>query len=149
MYYSVLVQVSSRLTVTPQLRFFNFTVVNGMSVTLWCIVTAQPNATFGEIVRIQGNGDRIVLSRLNNTDGSTVFTIRYMFTAMFSADDRAIFQCLAENDIGSQDANITLTVQGELYLEYVPNSVIILNSSLCYSTINLSACISYMYMYSM
>ena len=101
----------------------NRTVVNGMSVTLMCTVTAQPNATFGEIARIQKNRDRIVLSRLNNTDGNTMFTIRYMFTAMFPADDGAIFQCLAENDNGPQDANITLTVQGELYLEFLALSL--------------------------
>ena len=97
--------------------------MNGMSVTLMCTVTAQPNATFGEIARIQGNGERIVMSRLNNTDGNTMFTVRYMFTAMFSEDDGAVFQCLAENDNGPQDANITVTVQGELYLEFLALSL--------------------------
>ena len=85
-----------------------------------CTVTALPVANFSEIVRFSSlTGERMVVASDNNTAGDMQFILTHTFTANFPADDGALYQCLAVNDNGPNSDNVTIIVQGELYLEFL------------------------------
>ena len=106
-------------TVTPQIKFELLTPVveEGGMQTLTCTVTAQPVATFAEIVRFTSTGERMVVANDSNVAGDMEFRLRHPFTAQFPEDDGALFQCRAENANGPDSVNVTIMVQGELYME--------------------------------
>ena len=58
----------------------------------------------------------MVVASDNNTAGDMQFTLTHMFTANFAADNGTLYQCLAVNDNGPNSDNVTIIVQGELYL---------------------------------
>ena len=90
----------------------------GRNALLTCTITAEPVATFSEIVRIMPSGENDSLSSSNNPMGDRQFLLRYTFeNARFPEDDGAIFQCRATNANGDSARNLTITVQGELYIE--------------------------------
>ena len=61
----------------------------------------------------------MVVASDNNTAGDMQFTLTHTFTANFPADNGALYQCLAVNDNGPNSDNVTIIVQGELYLEFL------------------------------
>ena len=81
------------------------------------MVAAQPVATFAQIARFVGN-EMVVLETVNNTDMLREFSVTNTSTADFNEDDGAVFECLAVNANGNATTNATITVQGELYIEY-------------------------------
>ena len=93
----------------------------GGNLVLTCTIIAEPTANFSEIVRIMPNGEKNSLNSNNNPMGDRRFLLDFMFrNARFPQDDGAIFQCRATNANGEAARNLTITVQGELYIEY-PN----------------------------
>ena len=108
------------IAVTPQIEFTadRLTVPAGGTTFLRCTVTAEPTANSSQIVRIMPNGQQMVVANQNNSDGERVFEVAFMFEKVrFQRDDGALFQCQATNDNGPAAGNLTITVQGELYIE--------------------------------
>ena len=108
------------IAVTPQINFVadRSMVPVGGNTQLTCTITAEPVANSSQIVRIMSNGDLVVEAEELNPDGVREFDVTYMFNRVnFPEDDGAIFQCRATNDNGLATQNITIIVQGELYIE--------------------------------
>ena len=92
-------------------------VPRGQRVTLRCTITAQPTVNFSEIVRIM-DGDEVVVANQTNDAGDREFMVVYVFeNPAFPDDDRAMFQCRAMNDNGLAVENVTIIIQGELYID--------------------------------
>ena len=88
-----------------------------MNTILTCIVTAEPLANFSEIVRITSDGEEVVANISNSMDDRT-FQVAYLFERVrFPQDDGAMFECRSSNAKGPGAESITITVQGELYVE--------------------------------
>ena len=103
--------------VTPQIRFMAnpHPVVVNMNTILTCVVTAETLANFSEIVRI---GDREVVANVSNSMDDRTFQGTHLFsTVRFPRDDGAIFECRSSNANGPEAVRITITVQGEFYIE--------------------------------
>ena len=84
---------------------------------LICIITAEPLANFSEIVRITSDGEEVVANISNSMDNRT-FQVTYLFERVrFPRDDGTMFECRSSNGNGPQATSITITVQGELYIE--------------------------------
>ena len=93
-------------------------VVVNMNTILTCVVTAESLANFLEIVRIRSDGDRKVVANVSNSMDDRTFQGTYLFsTVRFPRDDGAIFECRSSNANGPEAVRITITVQGEFYIE--------------------------------
>ncbi len=59
-----------------------------------------------------------MVANISNPAGEREFTLSYTFrNVKFPRDDRAVFECRSINANGPANVSITLTVQGELYIE--------------------------------
>ena len=111
---------SDWVAVTPQIRFMaspNPVPENGDPL-LMCIVTAEPSANFSEIVRILPDGGEELVANMSNPTGDRQFQVTsILMNVKFQRDDGATFQCRSLNANGPEAVNITIIVQGELYIE--------------------------------
>ena len=90
----------------------------GGNPLLTCTVTAVPAANFSEIVRIFPGGREEVLTNATNPDDDREFSLAYSFANVkFPRDNGALFRCRATNANGPEEADVTIIVQGELYIE--------------------------------
>ena len=107
-------------TVTPQIQFTanpNPVPING-DLLLRCIITAEPFASFSEIVRITSNGAEEVVANMSNPTGEREFQVTYHFmNVRFPQDDGAKFECRSSNANGPEAVPVTITVivQGKIY----------------------------------
>ena len=109
------------LAVTPVLSFVDNPLIVSVdedNLLLSCTVTAEPLADSGQIVHIQDNGMEVVIATGNNTDSRRMFTVTGTVRRFrFPQDNGTVLQCRATNDNGPEMVNVTVVVQGELYLE--------------------------------
>ena len=87
--------------------------VNANVVTyLVCIVESEPPPDLIEIVFIVMNGSSRTVLANNTSPVEGQLTLRSNFTPSLE-DNKTVYECLAENDVGTGLDQITIIVQGD------------------------------------
>ena len=113
---------SDLVTVTPELEFAASPnpVREGGTPLLTCTITAVPAANFSEILRVRADGTEESVANVSNSADSREFAVTYPFANVRSPrDNGTVFRCRATNVNGDAQADVSITVEGELYIEYL------------------------------